>query len=102
MEIVFIRDANDSQTLLSKDGKYPMISTFEIFERIRTQDLADVYPSAGKIFYDLEGWSYGDSEAIVHWSVHPTDSLYRLTLSLVKIKRSSTSRHKSDYRILGF
>ena len=55
MEIVFIRDANDSQTLLSKDGKYPMISTFEIFERIRTQDLSDVYPSAGKIFYDLEG-----------------------------------------------
>jgi len=46
-DIVITSVADDGQTILSNDGRYPRIPSFELFERIRKGPLAHLYPTAG-------------------------------------------------------
>ena len=47
MDIVCITSAEDSQKLYNNDGRYPTIASFELFERVRKNELAHIYPTAG-------------------------------------------------------
>ncbi len=50
MEFVVITKAEDSQAMYGKDGTYPVIPTFELFERIRKGPLSHLYPTTGSFF----------------------------------------------------
>ena len=53
MEFVIITKAEDSQAMYVKDGTYPVIPTFELFERIRKGPLSHLYPTTGSYLFLL-------------------------------------------------